>query len=120
MKKPREVKISIRTVEKATIVDLQGDIDIGTAPVFRSQLFKALPNASRLALNMSGIRYIDSAGIATMVEVRLKARELDKDFALFGCSSKVYAVLKLTRLVGFFRIVDSEEQAVAGDATSHG
>jgi len=120
MSKPREVKISIRTLEKATIVDLVGDIDVGTAPIFRAQLFETLPKATRLALNMTGIRYIDSAGIATMVEVRLKAKELEKDFALFGCNSRVYAVLKLTRLIGFFHIVDSEEQAVAGDATSHG
>ena len=120
MGNPRSLKISVRTLEKATIVDLEGDVDISTSHRFRAELLEALPNSSRLALNMTGIRYIDSAGIATMVEVRLKARELEKDFALFGLSSRVLAVLKLTRLVGFFPVVDNEEQAVEGDAASHG
>jgi anti-sigma B factor antagonist len=120
MRKPREIRISIRTVEKTTIVDLEGDIDVGTSTVLRAQVFEALPGASRLALNLSGIRYLDSAGIATMVEIRQKTIELEKDLVLFGLGSHVHAVLKLTRLLGFFRIVDNEEQAVAAEGTSHG
>jgi anti-sigma B factor antagonist len=61
---------------------------------------------------MSGIRYIDSSGIATLIEILKKARELKKDFVLFGLGRPVYDVLKLTRLLGVFRVADSEEQAL--------
>ena len=92
--------ISIRTVETATIVDLEGDVDLTTSPSLRARLLEVLPGCVRLAVNMSGIRYLDSAGVATMFEARLKAKELAKDFAQFGLNPRVLAVLKLTRLVG--------------------
>lgn len=102
------------------VVDLEGEIDVATSTIFRSRLFETLPQTPRLALNMSGIRYIDSAGIATLVELQMKAQQLEKDLALFGLGTRVHDVLKLTRLLGYFRIFESEEQAVAGDDASHG
>ena len=74
MNRPHSIKISMRTVAEATVVDLEGEIDVGTSTIFRSRLFETLPQTSRLALNMSGVRYIDSAGIATLVEVQMKAQ----------------------------------------------
>jgi anti-sigma B factor antagonist len=120
MNKPHSVEISIRTAGKAMVVDLEGRIDVTTSTIFRSKLFETLPQTSRLALNMSGVHYIDSAGIATLVEIQMKARQLDKQLALFGLGTRVHDVLKLTRLLGYFQIFDSEEQAVAGDEASHG
>jgi anti-sigma B factor antagonist len=114
------VKISIRTVGNATVADLEGDIDVGTSTILRSKMFEVLPQASSLALNLSGIRYIDSAGIATLVELQMKATQLEKKLALFGLATRTRDVLKLTRLLGFFRIFDSEEQAISGDDASHG
>jgi anti-sigma B factor antagonist len=110
----RVLKISIRVTPKAMIVDLQGGIDIRNSTDLRSRLFAVLPTASRLALNMSGIDYIDSSGIATLVEVLKKAGDLKKDFVLFGLGPRVYDVLKLTHLLTFFRIFESEEQALEG------
>jgi anti-sigma B factor antagonist len=115
----RTVKISTRVVAKATVVDLEGEVDIGNSSVLRATLFETLPKTSRLVLNMSGVRYIDSSGIATLIEVLQKSRELKKDFALFGLGRAVYDVLKLTHLLGVFRIFDSEERALEDDA-SHG
>src|SRR5467141_1462154 len=110
MGRVRTLKISIRVVAKATIVDLEGAIDLGNSPVLRATLFENVKTTSRLALNMSGIRYIDSSGIATLIEALRKTRDLKKDFVLFGLSSAVYDVLKLTHLLGVFQIADSEER----------
>lgn len=110
----------MRTVAEATVLDLEGEIDVSTSTIFRSKLFETLPQTSRLALNMSGVRYVDSAGIATLVEIQMKAQQLDKSLALFGLSTRVHDVLKLTRLLRYFQIFDSEEQAVAGRDASHG
>ena len=101
-------------------MDLEGEIDVATSTTFRTKLFEMLPLTSRLALNMSGVRYIDSAGIATLVEVQMKATQMEKNLALFGLPTRVHDVLKLTRLLGYFRVFDSEEHAVAGDHESHG
>lgn len=93
-------------------MDLEGAIDLQNSHGLRKALFEQLSATSRLALNMTGIRYIDSSGIATLIEVLKKARDLNKDFVLFGLGRPVYDVLKLTGLLGVFRIADSEEHAL--------
>jgi len=112
----RTLEITTRVVGRATIFDLQGSIDLGNSLVLRTKLFETLPAASRLALNMSGVVYLDSSGIATLIEALKKARDLKKDFVLFGLGSRVYDVLKLTNLLGVFQILESEEQALEADA----
>jgi anti-sigma B factor antagonist len=107
----RELKISVRAVAKGTVMDLEGGIDLGNSRVLRTALFDSLPATPRLALNLTGIRYIDSSGIATLIEGLKKARDLQKEFVLFGLGPAVHDVLKLTNLLGVFQIVDSENQA---------
>ena len=115
MSPTRILNISVRVLDAAhTVVDLEGAIDLQNSPGLRTALFDRLAATSRLALNMSGIRYIDSSGIATLIEVLKKARILKKDFVLFGLGPAVHAVLKLTNLLGVFQVFDSEEHALDG------
>jgi len=97
-----------------TVVDLDGAIDLSNSHGLRTKLFERLAATPRLVLNMSGIRYIDSAGIATLVEVVQQARVLQKDFVLFGVGTTVRDVLRLTNVLGVFRVFDTEEHALAG------
>jgi anti-sigma B factor antagonist len=118
MVRNRALIISSRVVRGTTIVDLQGTIDLGNSPTLRTSLFETLQAVPRLALNMSRVEYIDSSGIATLIEVFKKARDLNKGFVLFGLSGAVHDVLKLTNLLGVFRIFDSEEHALAENTAS--
>jgi anti-sigma B factor antagonist len=116
MSRTRVLNISVRILDPAnTVVDLDGSIDLSNSHGLRTTLFEKLSATSRLALNLSGIRYIDSSGIATLVEVLKRARTLEKDFVLFGLGPTVYEVLKLTRLLGVFRVFDTEEHALEGN-----
>ena len=112
MSPARILNISVRPRDQATVVDLDGAIDIQNSPGLRRALFENLSESPRLAVNMAGIRYIDSSGIATLIEVLKKAQDLKKDFVLFGLGASVYNVLKLTNLLGVFRIADTEEDAL--------
>src|SRR5262249_32273456 len=111
----RMLKTSVRVLPNATIVDLEGAIDIGNAPGLRSTLFEKIPTTSRLLLNMTAIRYIDSSGIAILIEGLKKARDLKKAFVLFGLGPAVYDVLKLTNLLGVFQVFENEERALEAD-----
>src|SRR4051812_21655310 len=113
---PRVLSIAVRSVGTSAVVDLDGAIDVSNSPGLRATLFERIQAAPRLAVNMKGIRYIDSSGIATLIEVLKKSHDLKKDFVLFGLGSAVHDVLKLTNLLGIFRVADSEEQALAGEA----
>lgn len=112
MSSPRVLNISVRIRDEGTVVDLEGSIDLQNSVGLRAALFEKLPATPRLVLNMTGVRYIDSSGIATLIEVLKRARDLKKDFVLFGLGRPIYDVLKLTRLEGVFRIADTEEHAL--------
>ena len=105
--------ISIRKVATARIVDLEGDVDLSNSPGLRRTLFDLLGEAQKLALNLEALRYIDSSGIATLIEVFKDAQRLRKDFVLFGLSPAVRDVFHLTHVNRIFLIFDTEEEAVA-------
>jgi anti-sigma B factor antagonist len=112
MSRMRTLKISMRSAGETTIVDLEGKIDISNSRELRSSLFETLETTTRLALNMNRVGYVDSSGIATLVEALKRALELEKEFLMFGVPEKVHIVLKMTSLLGVFRIFDNEEHAL--------
>src|SRR5450432_3237736 len=77
------MKITVRDVGDAKVVEVVGDVDLGTSPDLRRTLFETLPRAARLALNLGAIRYIDSSGIATLIEVLRDSQRQKKEFVLF-------------------------------------
>jgi anti-sigma B factor antagonist len=65
-----------------------------------------------MAINMSGVTYIDSSGIASLLEVLREAQDTNRKLVLFGVAGAVLQVLQLTRLTGIFEIVSTEEQVL--------
>ena len=106
------MKISIRDVGNAKVVEVEGDVDLGTSPVFRRTLFEALPRAAKVALNLAAIRYIDSSGIATLIEVLKDSQRLNKEFVLFGLSPAVEEVFRLTHVIRIFQVFQTEQEAL--------
>jgi anti-sigma B factor antagonist len=95
-----------------TIVDVTGDIDMGTSPDLRKTLLDSLKKTPRLLVNMREVRYVDSSGIASLVEVLKEARNKEKRLVLFGLNTVVHEVLQLTRLNKIFEIRETEEEAL--------
>src|ERR1700681_1602041 len=73
------VKIWVRDVGAAKVVEVEGEVDLSTSPDLRRILLETLPSVGRLALNLGTIRYIDSSGIATLIEVLNRAQHLKKE-----------------------------------------
>ncbi len=104
--------ISVRESGATRIVDVEGEVDLGTSPNLRRALLELLGKTPRLVLNLQAVRYMDSSGIATLIEVFKDAQRLQKEFVLFGLSPSVQHVFHLTHVNRIFRIVDTEEQAI--------
>jgi anti-sigma B factor antagonist len=106
------VKISVRDVGEAMVVEVEGDVDLGTSKLLRRTLFDTLSRAAKLALNLEAIRYIDSSGIATLIEVLQDSRRLNKEFVLFGLSPAVEEVFRLTHVIRVFQVFQTEHEAL--------
>ena len=109
------MKVSTRQVDGVTILDLSGRITLGEGSVvlrdaIRDQLAKG--NKSVL-LNLGDVSYIDSSGIAALVEGFQSARARGSRFALVAVSDAVRAVLELARLDRVFLIV-ADRSAMLG------
>lgn len=106
------MKTAMRVQPGTTIVDVTGDIDMGTSPSLRKTLLESLKSTSRLVVNLHDVRYVDSSGIASLVEVLKEARNTQKRLVLFGLNKAVQQVLQLTRLTKIFVIRDTEQEAL--------
>jgi anti-sigma B factor antagonist len=109
------VQISARNLDKITIFDISGDIDLSTSPALRKPLLRELRelHTPRVVLNLKAVRYIDSSGVASLVEGLKASRDVGSRFILFGLNTTVREVLQLSKLVRIFEICENEEQAVA-------
>ena len=67
---------------------------------------------------MLSVKYIDSAGVASLVEGLKVSRDLKSTFALFGLSRTAQEVFELTRLVRAFEIYNNEEDALRGGSAN--
>jgi anti-sigma B factor antagonist len=112
--------ISTRQSGTATIVDVIGDITLYNSPQVRKVLLELLKDkkAPRVIVNLERVRYIDSAGVASLVEGLKLSRDLKSTFALFGLSRTAREVLELTRLIKVFEVYNNEEEALRGGSTN--
>jgi len=109
------VQVTTRRLGKMAIIDVSGDIDMAHSPQMRTVLLQELKvlKTPRLALNLTAVRYIDSSGIASLIEGLKAARDAKARFILFGLNTTVREVMQLSKLVTIFEIVDNEAQATA-------
>ena len=108
----RTIVASTRSAGGVTIVDLEGQIDLGSSPTLRKALLSSLKDTKLMAINLSGVSYIDTSGIASLLEVLKEARDSKKRLVLFGVGGGILQVLQLTRLTRVFEILETEEQVL--------
>jgi len=108
------MEITTRQVGGAIIVDVTGDITLYNSPEVRKILLELLreQRVPRVILNLKKVKYIDSAGVASLVEGLKISRDLKSRFALYGLSSSAREVLELTRLIKIFEVHENEEEAL--------
>lgn len=109
------MQIAVREVNGGVILDLSGDIDLAHSPEMRKSLLGQIKDKRqpKVFLNLQGVRYIDSSGIASLVEGLKASRDLGSRLILFSLTPGVREVIQLARLQKIFEIFDTEEQALA-------
>lgn len=109
------MQISSRQFEGGVILDLSGDIDLAHSPAMRKALLGEIKekHIAKVFLNLKNVRYIDSSGIASLVEGLKASRDSGSRLILFGLSPSVREVMELSRLQKIFEIYDNEEQALS-------
>ena len=107
------MKVQVRNADKTTIIDCTGEVDLYSSPSLRDALLKEMrAGASDVLVNMSGVSYIDSSGIATLVEGLQLSQRTKTRFGLYGLRNNARSVLELARLNRVFPIFENEQEAL--------
>ena len=93
------------------VIAVRGEVDLNSSPQLRKAVLAGIERGSRVAVDLSAAEYMDSSGVATMVEALKAASEKKKKFALLSPSGAVMRVLELARLNSLFDIRSNLEGA---------
>jgi anti-sigma B factor antagonist len=103
----------VRWVGRAAIVDVQGDIDLNRSADFQQSLLEVLGRRpERIVVNLSGVPYMDSSGVASLVKLLSRSRKQDVRLHLAGLTKRVRSIFEITRLDSVFEIHPTEEEAL--------
>lgn len=107
--------MQIRNIEKGGVLVcyLVGEIDINTSPQVK-KAFDRLVGAKKekIVLNFKDVSYVDSSGLATLVEILKGMRGYGGKLKLTNLSTKVKNLFEITKLEKLFDIAPEEEDAV--------
>ena len=86
------------------LLQASGEIDILSAPALRSALLPALETAELVVLDLSGVSFLGSSGLAVLVEARDQAQQGGQALRLVCSSRIVLRALEATGLRDLFDI----------------
>ncbi len=95
------------------LVRLSGEVDLSWSQSVRRAVLDALEGDTAVGVDLSAVSYIDSSGIAALVEGFQTARTHGRRFVLVAVSDAVRAVLELARLDRVFLLVATPEAVTA-------
>jgi anti-sigma B factor antagonist len=99
----------------AVVVSVGGSVDIYSSPELRGELKVALEaKAPRLVVDLGEVSFVDSSGLATLIEALQKVQAYGGKLVLCNLTPKVLGVFQLANLDHIFQIRDTREAALKG------
>jgi anti-anti-sigma factor len=99
------------TLESTTIMRLAGPLTLTNLFAFQHDLTTTHPQT--LILDLSGVPYMDSAGLGVLMNYYVSAEKNGRKFALASVNERVLTLLELTRVNTLLRVFPTVEQAEA-------
>ncbi|KAA3638544.1 MAG: anti-sigma factor antagonist [Proteobacteria bacterium] len=92
--------------ENQCTVFVQGDVDLSNSSELRKTILSALKTSPLVVVDLADVTYIDSSGIAALVEGLQYGNSHQKSFRLTRLSPHVKSIIELARLDQVFTIND--------------
>ena len=100
--------------EGVEVIIVEGEIDMHVSPKFRDLLLNVFKKKSKgVVVDLSGVPFMDSSGIATLVEGLRWSKNEGTRFVLAGLQENVSHTLKLSKLDDFFEISSTQADAIS-------
>jgi len=104
------------------LIELEGEVDVYTAPQLKQQMIHQLESGTReVAVDLTKVDYLDSTALGVLIGGLKRMRERDGNLSLICPSARIKRVFEITGLDKIFDIYASESELIsetAGKETS--
>ncbi len=108
------IQIARDEVKGTVVLTVGGTVDIYSSPELRGQLKSALEKkAGRIVVDLKGVTFVDSSGLATLIEALQRTHGYGGKLLLCSLSSTVLGVFQLANLDNIFQIRANREEALS-------
>ena len=105
---------NVRWVDRSAVVEVTGEVNLAHSNVFQEDLANIVAEKpQRLVLDLTGVTYMDSSGIASLVKMLSRAKAIGASMHLVGMSDRVRSLFEITRLDHVFEIHTTCDEALA-------
>lgn len=98
------MRIAVSELDGSQILAVAGEIDLDTSPDLWTELQLALKQSKPVMVDLQGVEYIDSSGVAVLIQGLKHASRTGTSYRLRDPSPRVMAVLELAQLPKLFDI----------------
>jgi anti-sigma B factor antagonist len=98
------VELSTRECDGQVVVVLRGELDVAEAAKVAASLAAVAARGRNLIVDLEGLEFIDSSGLAALVRARRHARRAGFDLLLAAPQHQVLRMLAITRLIDVFAV----------------
>jgi anti-sigma B factor antagonist len=100
---------------RSNILALKGEVDLHVSPTITASLNELIDKKpQRLVVDLSEVSYIDSAGLAALIEAMQTVEGYGGKFMLSGLQETVRSIFEISRLDQVFQIFPDANAALAG------
>lgn len=109
------MEIEVDKRQSCTILKIKGDVDLYSSPQVRKQIINLVSKKNTsLLVDFAEITYMDSSGVATLVEALQMTNRNGGKLRLFNMKQVIRDVFELSRLDKVFDIYENEQKALEG------
>lgn len=103
-----------QTTNDSGFLALDGEIDLHESPNVKAKLLPLISQKQpKIVVDLDGVSYIDSSGLALFIEAMQRVQAYGGKFALCSLRPNVRTIFDIARLDQVFRIFPDREAALA-------
>lgn len=106
--------VKIENKNGLSVCYVEGEVDINSSPAIKKSFDKLIAaRTPKIIINLSKVTYVDSSGLATLVEILKNMKAYGGRLRLTNMSSKIKSLFEITKLEKLFEIMADEADAIS-------
>lgn len=107
------MELKIRKNKEVYIIDVSGEMDLYNSYKLKELIMKMIERkVTCMIINLEDVDYIDSSGIGALIFICSTIKKMSLKLYITNIHGSVKKVIELTKLMGFFPITNSLEEAL--------